>query len=119
MDFVEAGKIVHQKQISEGMCEQFGVIEVPKNSSQDVEVKTTLISGFLNGARLSKCPRLRAGKMLRSPQLSFRSDFLCGCVKTQTSSGSVQWSRISMRGWCMIRLHEPSSLRGFGHSWEE
>ena len=35
LDRVEAVKIVFEKRISERMCEQFGVIEVPKNSSQE------------------------------------------------------------------------------------
>ena len=35
VDRVEAVKIVPQKRISERMCEQLGVIEVPKNSRQE------------------------------------------------------------------------------------
>ena len=78
-----------------------------------------------NGVRLSKCPKIHAGTVSRWFKISLRSGVLRGCVKTQTSSGSVQRSSTSI-SWGMIRLHEPSSVRGFvngarrfGHSWEE
>ena len=71
-------------------------VDVPKISRQDVEVvkttpagadfsrqdlevvTTTRRSGFLNGARLSKCPRPGAGEVPRSPKLSLRSEVLDG-----------------------------------------
>ena len=44
MDFVEAVKIVLQKGISGMMCEQSGIIEVSKNSSQEsVEIVVEII----------------------------------------------------------------------------
>ena len=70
-----------------------------------------LSSGFLSGTRLSKCPRTRAGTVSRWSNISLRSEVLSGCVKGQTSSDSE--SRFSVLGWSMIRLHEPSSLKGF------
>ena len=56
------------------------------------------MSGFLNGARPSKCPRFLAREVPRWSNMSLRSEVLSGCVKAQTSSGSALWSRISMLG---------------------
>ena len=96
---------------------------------ESVEVsKLQLRSGFLHGASLSECLNFHAGTVSRWSRTSLRSGVLRGCVKAQTSSGSLQWSSTSilMLVWCMVRLHEPSSVRGFvdgarrfGHSWEE
>ena len=54
-DLVEVDKTTAQKRISE----RSQVIEVPTISRQDVEVvkTTTAEAYFLNGGRLSKCPR--------------------------------------------------------------
>ena len=63
LDFVKAVKTEPQKRIAERMCEQFGVIEVPRNSSQEsVERVKRIPQRLLNGVRLSKCPRLKSRK---------------------------------------------------------
>ena len=58
-------------------------------------------------------PKFSCWTVLRWSKKSLRSEVLSGCVKAQTSTGSENWSSITMLGWCMIGLHEPSSLRGF------
>ena len=68
------------------MCEQSGVIEVPKIVSQEsVEAvkefsfRSEFSRGCVNRSGLLKCPRSRAKKVLRRSQFSFGCIFLRMC----------------------------------------
>ena len=56
MDRVEAVKIAFEERISERLCEQFGVIEVSKSSSQEhVEIVKNYPSGDYPRSHARKC----------------------------------------------------------------
>ena len=56
VDHVEAVKIALSERLSERMCEQFGVIEVSKNSSQEMSKMESHVTQVLNGIARSVAP---------------------------------------------------------------
>ena len=84
VDSVEAAQISIQEQISERMYEQFGVIEVSKNSSQEnveivISLRSKCLSRRVNRSGLSKCPRSLPRKVSWS-QVSLMSSLLTGRI---------------------------------------
>ena len=88
VDFVEADKIVPQKQFSERMCEHFGVNEVLKNSSQVRNLQRTEEQTSLN----KLCPE-RIGVRTSSQDRNLQRTVEQGCVEVDKTTPQERISK--------------------------